>query len=263
MKINDITLQEGYMLRLERDYNADMLVLHVKDTKTGRRSEVRGKLGYETDGYDDNDPLHQLLDKVGRSASVSDMMNGDVVHINPKHPQGPDAEKAANKITSESQLNELFDRPYALSWQTHGRGRAARFQTDNGHEYMVRFKPMSKGSKNYETSFSMRNEHGDNEVKRTGMGDEYRVFSSVISAIKQFMNEHLEVESIQFDAHREGEARTSKDIKDSRIELYKKLVKKFFYSFIFRIIVFQQWKAIYLMLCNYLQMVAMLLQKRH
>ena len=33
MKINDITLQEGYMLRLERDYNADMLVLHVKDTK--------------------------------------------------------------------------------------------------------------------------------------------------------------------------------------------------------------------------------------
>ena len=103
MKINDITLQEGYMLRLERDYNADMLVLHVKDTKTGRRSEVRGKLGYETDGYDDNDPLHQLLDKVGRSASVSDMMNGDVVHINPKHPQGPNAEKAANKVTSESQ----------------------------------------------------------------------------------------------------------------------------------------------------------------
>ena len=227
MKINDVTLQEGYMLRLERDRSADMLVLHVKDTKTGRRSEVRGKLGYETDGYDDNDPLHQLLDKVGRSASVSDMMNGDVVHINPKHPQGPDAEKAANKVTSESQLNELFDRPYALSWERHGRGRAARFQTDNGHEYMVRFKPMSKGSKNYETSFSMRNEHGDNEVKRTGMGDEYRVFSSVISAIKQFMDEHREVESIQFDAHREGEARTSKDIKDSRIELYKKLVKKF------------------------------------
>ena len=103
MKINDVTLQEGYMLRLERDRSADMLVLHVKDTKTGRRSEVRGKLGYETDGYDDNDPLHQLLDKVGRSASVSDMMNGDVVHINPKHPQGPHAEKAANKVTSESQ----------------------------------------------------------------------------------------------------------------------------------------------------------------
>lgn len=227
MKINDVTLQEGYMLRLERDRSADMLVLHVKDTKTGRRSEVRGKLGYETDGYDDKDPLHQLLDKVGRSASVSDMMNGDVVHINPKHPQGPNAEKAANKVTSESQLNELFDRPYALSWQTQGALSAARFQTDNGHEYMVRFEPMSKDSENYETSFSMRNEHGDNEVKRTGMGDEYRVFSSVISAIKQFMDEHREVESIQFDAHREGEARTSKDIKDSRIELYKKLVKKF------------------------------------
>lgn len=111
MKINEVILKEGYQLRLERDKNANMLVLHVKDTKTGRRSEVRGKLGYETDGYDSNDKLHQLLDKVGRSASVSDMMNGDVVHINPKHPQGPSAEKAANKITSEKvsapQLNAL------------------------------------------------------------------------------------------------------------------------------------------------------------
>lgn len=111
MKINEVILKEGYQLRLERDKNANMLVLHIKDTRTGRRSEVRGKLGYETGGYDPNDSLHILLDKVGRSASVSDMMNGDVVHINPKHPQGPGAEKAANKITSEKvsapQLNAL------------------------------------------------------------------------------------------------------------------------------------------------------------
>ena len=102
MKIAEVILLEGYELRLERDKHANMLVLHVKDTRTGRRSEVRGKLGYETDGYDPNDKLHQLLDKVGRSASVSDMMNGDVVHINPRHPQGPSAKKAANAITSEN-----------------------------------------------------------------------------------------------------------------------------------------------------------------
>ena len=102
MKINEVIMREGYELRLERDKRANMLVLHVKDTRTGRRSEVRGKLGYETDGYDPNDKLHQLLDKVGRSASVSDMMNGDVVHINPRHPQGPSAKKAASAITSEN-----------------------------------------------------------------------------------------------------------------------------------------------------------------
>ena len=102
MKIAEVILREGYELRLERDKRANMLVLHVKDTRTGRRSEVRGKLGYETDGYDPNDKLHQLLDKVGRSASVSDMMNGDVVHINPRHPQGPSAKKAASAITSEN-----------------------------------------------------------------------------------------------------------------------------------------------------------------
>ena len=102
MKISEVILREGYELRLERDKRANMLVLHVKDTRTGRRSEVRGKLGYETDGYDPNDKLHQLLDKVGRSASVSDMMNGDIVHINPRHPQGPSATKAAGAITAEN-----------------------------------------------------------------------------------------------------------------------------------------------------------------
>ena len=101
MKIDEVILREGYELRLERDKRANMLVLHVKDTRTGRRSEVRGKLGYETDGYDPNDKLHQLLDKVGRSASVSDMMNGDVVHINPRHPQGPSAKDATDKAFNE------------------------------------------------------------------------------------------------------------------------------------------------------------------
>ena len=114
MKINEVIMREGYELRLERDKRANMLVLHVKDTRTGRRSEVRGKLGYETDGYDPNDKLHQLLDKVGRSASVSDMMNGDVVHINPRHPQGPSAKKAASAITSEK-IQEAFDNPYPIT----------------------------------------------------------------------------------------------------------------------------------------------------
>lgn len=93
---NTENIEEGYKLKLERDEDID--VLHIIDTKSGKRIEVRGKKGYETNGYDPNDKLHQVLDKVGRAASVSDMMNGDVVHINPRHPQGPDAINTAKDV---------------------------------------------------------------------------------------------------------------------------------------------------------------------
>jgi len=93
---------QSYMLQLERDTRANMLVLHILNKQTGKRTEVRGKLGYETNGYDPEDKLHQLLDKIGKSASVSDLMNGDVVSINPRHPQGPAALKVAHDLTNES-----------------------------------------------------------------------------------------------------------------------------------------------------------------
>ena len=95
---------QSYMLQLERDTRANMLVLHILNKQTGKRTEVRGKLGYETNGYDPEDKLHQLLDKIGKSASVSDLMNGDVVSINPRHPQGPAALKVAHDLTSESNV---------------------------------------------------------------------------------------------------------------------------------------------------------------
>ena len=98
----------SYMLQLERDNRAGMLVLHILNKQTGKRTEVRGKLGYETNGYDPEDKLHQLLDKIGKSASVSDLMNGDVVSINPRHPQGPAALKVAHDLTNEAKEN-IYD----------------------------------------------------------------------------------------------------------------------------------------------------------
>ena len=88
------SVNEGYKLQLERD--TDMMVLHIKDTATGKRTEVRGKPGYETN-YDPNDSLHILLDKVGKSANISELMNGEVVTINPKHPDA-DRAKAATDV---------------------------------------------------------------------------------------------------------------------------------------------------------------------
>lgn len=106
----NIGLAEGkegsYLLQLERD--DDLLVLHITHSRTGKRTEVRGKPDYEGDGYDPNDPLHQLLDKIGKAASISDLMNGELVSINPVHPQGPSAKAHAEKaFVSEDFAQDL------------------------------------------------------------------------------------------------------------------------------------------------------------
>ena len=91
-------VKEDYNLKLERDKKANMDVLHVKNIKTGGRTEVRGKPGYETDGYDPKDRLHKVIDKVGKSANISELMNGSVVSINPKHPKAKLALRILRKI---------------------------------------------------------------------------------------------------------------------------------------------------------------------
>ena len=98
-------MNESYKLQLERD--DDLLVLHIKDTKTGKRTEVRGKPNYEGDGYDSDDKLHQLLDKIGKAANISELMNGEVVSINPNHPQGPSAKAHADKAFNEDVAQDL------------------------------------------------------------------------------------------------------------------------------------------------------------
>ena len=94
------SVNEGYKLKLERD--ADMMVLNITDTTTGKRTEVRGKAGYETNGYDANDKLHKLLDKISKSANISELMNGEVVGINPKHPDGASAKSATDTAFNEN-----------------------------------------------------------------------------------------------------------------------------------------------------------------
>ena len=92
----NLGLTEGIKLRLERDKNID--VLHIMDTSDKQRIEVRGKKGYETGGYDAKDKLHQVLDRVGKAANISELMNGEVVGINPEHPQGARAIRTARDV---------------------------------------------------------------------------------------------------------------------------------------------------------------------
>ena len=147
----NLGLAEGYKLQLERDRK--MLVLNITNTKTGRRTEVRGKPGYETGNYDPNDDLHQLLDQVGKSANISELMNGEVVSINPKH---PDAEKA--KAATDKAYNERFT---AMEWACIEGGHSIEDLNSKEKEPGELFKTLDeKWSTKYKNSINCSNPKG-------------------------------------------------------------------------------------------------------
>ena len=85
-------ISEGIKLQLIRKKDMDILKMWQKgDTKW---VELRGKPNFEVK-YDSKDPLHKAILDLGKSANISDFVNGDVVSINPRH---PDAKKALKTI---------------------------------------------------------------------------------------------------------------------------------------------------------------------
>jgi hypothetical protein len=84
----NLGLAESVAIKFERTDDYD--ILHIKE-KGKNRVEVRGKKGYESGNYDPKDKLHKVLDKLGKAANISDLMNGETVVLNPKHPDGPRA----------------------------------------------------------------------------------------------------------------------------------------------------------------------------
>ena len=91
----NLGLAESVAIKFERGEDYD--ILHIKE-KGKNRVEVRGKKGYESGNYDSEDKLHQVLDKLGKAANMSELMNGETVVLNPKHPDGP---RAIKTVTSE------------------------------------------------------------------------------------------------------------------------------------------------------------------
>ena len=93
----NLGLAEGVKLQFQRGDDFD--TLHIKP-KGKNRVELRGKPGYERGNYDAQDKLHQVLDNLGKAANFAELMNGEVVTINPKHPDGKRANKTAQDILS-------------------------------------------------------------------------------------------------------------------------------------------------------------------
>lgn len=213
MNINEIqsspsNLSEGYKLKLERD--ADMMVLNITDTATGKRTEVRGKPGYETGGYDSTDSLHILLDKIGKSANISDLMNGDTVGINPKHPKGASANAAATTA-----FNESLDNPYPFKFTGPNTDNTyfAKAQTPNG-ELVMEF---DGGYDDFSIDFAVANQMG-----KTDAGDQFRIFATVMAMMNKWISvvgiEH--VDAFDFGANKDEHS------SDGRAKLYARFAKK-------------------------------------
>lgn len=88
-------MSEGIKLKLIRGKGQD--ILKMKDTKEKSWVELRGKPDFETK-YDPKDSLHKAITALGKSANISDFMNGDEVTINPKHPDGKVALKTIERL---------------------------------------------------------------------------------------------------------------------------------------------------------------------
>ena len=204
-----VAINEGYKLQLERD--TDMMVLHITDTATGKRTEVRGKSGYETGGYDSTDSLHILLDKIGKSANISDLMNGDTVGINPKHPKGASANAAATTAFNES-LNNPY--PFNLTGPSESQEFSAIAKTPNG---VLRMDFETTDYDNFGIDFSVGKSMG-----KTDAGDEFRVFATVVAMMTKWIKtvgiKH--VESFDFGANKGEHA------SDGRAKLYTRFAKQ-------------------------------------
>ena len=88
-------ISEGVKLKLIRNKNMDVLKMWNKGDN--KWVELRGKSGFETK-YDPKDPLHKAITALGKSANISDFMNGNEVSINPNHPDGKRALATIKKL---------------------------------------------------------------------------------------------------------------------------------------------------------------------
>ena len=88
-------ISEGVKLKLIRNKNMDVLKMWNKGDN--KWVELRGKPGFETK-YNPKDPLHKAITALGKSANISDFMNGSEVSINPNHSDGKKALATIKKL---------------------------------------------------------------------------------------------------------------------------------------------------------------------
>lgn len=110
-------------------------------------------------------------------------------------------------------LNEIFFSNYEYDWTSE---RAATFQTSNNIIYVVKFFPYGK---DVEVMFQHRDTNtGKTSISVTGTGDAFKILSTVIEIIKDYLNLHKMISRVIF---------SSNSNETSRVKLYHKLCNSF------------------------------------
>ena len=139
---------------------------------------------------------------------------------------------------SEEYLNELFDKPYKfkkINIALKDRNMASLTADSPQGEIYISLQNFARlGDNNFELDFSV-----GNRFSKTGKGDQFRIFSTVIQGLKMIVDkEKDEIKTVTFSADREYEDDTfdaafagrpaSKSTTNlSRSRLYNTMVKKF------------------------------------
>lgn len=123
-------------------------------------------------------------------------------------------------LNESTQLNELFNNVY--DWKWGYKPTIATFITDDGGEVVVGFSQLQKSSPNYEVSFSK-----NDNIKRTGEGDQFKIIATVIEVIKAFIQKNPKLELLTFTAKREGRELENRKFKNKRAALYKRMLGRF------------------------------------
>ena len=116
--------------------------------------------------------------------------------------------------TYQEFLTELFDQPlpYKLIHSTE-RGEIYEFKTPNGQKFEVQV-IVDKQDGSYEFIFGVS---GEDTITKTGKGEEFRVFSTVLKILKSVVDvgepEHFFIQAVRKEP--------------GRVSLFQKIIRKF------------------------------------
>ena len=190
---------------LREDITRDELMTRLKDQQRGRY--IRAML----------DAMHKLVQSKGAKHSLGSYAFeiGKVFGFDSR-----ELEKMYRDMYI-SEVNEAFDNPYPYTWDsTHDKyaefgndSFLAKSEMDMGDELMVMF-TLGKPGVSWTIDFAV-----DGAMDKTGDGDQFRIFATVVAVIKDWMANKVDlskVTQIDFSADKDGAA------EDSRSKLYKR-----------------------------------------
>lgn len=113
-------------------------------------------------------------------------------------------------------LDEAFDKPYKFEWKVkQDRWWTGTTRISGGRVLSINLRAMGKSDKGimWELIFTV-----NEDIRTTGGGDQFRIFATVLDALKEFIEE-VEPYQIRFSSNKTNA--------DSRSKLYTRIIQKF------------------------------------